>query len=195
MPLADRDPLRAAEARVCELERQLDAAKRECVVVERDRRYWASQTLRLKRSNMLLSAAFSAKSGAVAPIKSHAMWQKEAATLELMLQRWAIGDRVELIARVLYRAHGADGKRLFHALPALFQRPEAKPGSYLYEFSQALYEARDIQTAAHFRAVFTPEKAEAMRVCTRWSWNKVRWVRDTWKWNWEAVDGDGEPIN
>ena len=194
MPLADRDPLRAAEARVCELERQLDAAKRECVVVERDRRYWASQTLRLKRSNMLLSAAFSAKSGAVAPIKSHAMWQKEAAILELMLQRWAIGDRVELIARVLYRAHGADGKRLFHAFPALFQRPEAKPGTYLYEFSQALYEARDIQTAAHFRAVFTPEKAEAMRVCTRWSWNKVRWVRDTWKWNWAAVDGDGEPI-
>ena len=103
MPLADRDPLRAAEARVCELERQLDAAKRECVVVERDRKYWASQTLRLKRSNMLLSAAFSAKSGAVAPIKSHAMWQKEAATLELMLQRWAIGDRVELIARPVPR--------------------------------------------------------------------------------------------
>jgi hypothetical protein len=43
MPLADRDPLRAAEARVCELERQLDAAKRECVVVERDRRYWAGR--------------------------------------------------------------------------------------------------------------------------------------------------------
>jgi hypothetical protein len=28
MPLADRDPLRAAEARVCELERQLDVVSR-----------------------------------------------------------------------------------------------------------------------------------------------------------------------
>eukprot|EP00966_Prymnesium_polylepis_P057836 1339562-Prymnesium_polylepis.1 len=32
MPLADRDPLRAAEARVCELEGKLAAAKRECGV-------------------------------------------------------------------------------------------------------------------------------------------------------------------
>ena len=46
-------------------------------------------------------------------IKSHAMWIKETAILEQMMKRWAITDHVELIARYLYRAHGADGKRLF----------------------------------------------------------------------------------
>ena len=127
-------------------------------------------------------------------IKSHSMWTKETAILELMMKRWAIEDHVELIARYLYRARGADGKRLFHSFPALFQRPEAKPGTYLYEFSQSLHEARDKQVAAHFRAVFSPQKAEALRVCCRWSWNKVRWARDCWKWNWAPVDGDGEPV-
>eukprot|EP00966_Prymnesium_polylepis_P129584 2996721-Prymnesium_polylepis.2 len=46
MPLADRDPLGAAEARVSELERQLDAARRDCADDARDRRYWTSQTNR-----------------------------------------------------------------------------------------------------------------------------------------------------
>ena len=113
---------------------------------------------------MLLSAAFSAREGAVSAIKSHSMWVKETAILEQMMKRWAIENHVELIARYLYRAHGADGRRLFHSFPALFQRPEAKPGTYLYEFSQSLHEARDKQVAAHFRAVFSPQKAEAERV-------------------------------
>ena len=56
---------------------------------------------------MLLSAAFSAREGAVSAIKSHAMWTKETAILELMMKRWVISDHVELIARYLYRAHRA----------------------------------------------------------------------------------------
>jgi hypothetical protein len=143
MPLADRNPLAAAEVRINELQVELAAARRESTEAKRQQRYWASQALKLKRSNMLLSAAFSAKEGAVTAIKSHAMWIKETAVMEQMMKRWAIENHVELIARYLYRAHGADGKRLFHAFPALFQRPEAKPGSYLGEFSAALNEARD----------------------------------------------------
>eukprot|EP00966_Prymnesium_polylepis_P130104 3008868-Prymnesium_polylepis.1 len=97
MPLADRDPLRAAEARVRELERELDSARRDCAAVAQDRKYWALQALRLKRANMLLSAALCGASGRVAPMQSHAMWQEETAVLELKMERWAVQDRVQLL--------------------------------------------------------------------------------------------------
>ena len=174
-----------------ELERQLDSAKRECAAVAADRKYWASQALKLKRMNMLLLAALCGASGRVAPIQSHSMWQKETAILELKMERWAVQDRVQLLVRYLYRSRDAVGERLYRSLPALLTNPTK--GSLFQEVSQVLFEARDIQTAAHCRAHFTPEKAEAMRVCTRWSWNKVRWVRDTWKWNWAAPQGARPP--
>ena len=41
MPLADRNPLAAAEARICALELQLAQTKRDDqATVERDRKYW-----------------------------------------------------------------------------------------------------------------------------------------------------------
>eukprot|EP00966_Prymnesium_polylepis_P093952 2175003-Prymnesium_polylepis.1 len=52
MPLADRNPLAAAEVRINELQAELAAARRESTEAKRQQRYWASQALKLKRSNM-----------------------------------------------------------------------------------------------------------------------------------------------
>ncbi len=192
MPLADRRPIAAAEARICELQQQLATREREFATVERQCKYWSSQSLKLKRSNMLLSAALSAKSNTVKKISSHSMWVKETGTLEQMLCRWNVDDLPELIARVLYRIRGSDEKRLIAAFAKLLEKP--KKGSYLDEFAQILYEVRDKVTAEHFKQTFTARKAETLRVACRWSWNKVRWVRDTWKWKWDAVNEEGEPV-
>ena len=97
--------------------------------------------------------------------------------MEKRMERWAVENRMELCMRYLYRARDAAGERLFvfHALPALLAE-HRRSSSFLQEMRQLLFEARDKQTAEHFRLIFTPQKAEAMRVCCRWSWNKVRWV-------------------
>ena len=68
MPLADRDPVRAAHARITELEQELSASKRDVKELERQRKYWASTALKYKRNCMLLSAAFSGASNDSVPL-------------------------------------------------------------------------------------------------------------------------------
>jgi hypothetical protein len=97
---------------------------------------------KLKRSNMLLAAAYSAKQNAVAKISSHSMWVKETAVLEKMMERWAIEDRTELALRCLYKAHGEQGRRLIHSVPAVLARL-SKPKNWAAEVRRTWNEARD----------------------------------------------------
>eukprot|EP00966_Prymnesium_polylepis_P000813 18305-Prymnesium_polylepis.1 len=58
----------------------------------------------------------------------------------------------------------------------------------------ALSRARDQQIADHMQqGAFNPAVMNTLRVSLGWSWNAVRWWRDTVKWDWSATDGNGKP--
>ena len=104
MPTDYRAELHSLRAEHGDLVRRFEVLTTEHARTLRDRRNTVSQLLRVKRDNMLLAAALRGKAGAVAAMASHAMWQKEAAVLELKMARWQVADQVELVLRYLYRA-------------------------------------------------------------------------------------------
>ena len=156
---------------------------------ETDSKYYASkmnQALKLNR-NMQLSAAQEQRAGAVSKIDSDSMYKKESGTLALMLERWHADDRPELCYRALYRSYNEDGVRLHNGLTDL-------EGSFLDEVRRQHYHERDQQIADHIQeGAFNPAVMNTLRVALGWSWNAVRWWRDTVKWDWSATDPDGKP--
>ena len=191
MPADLRAELTSLRSRFAELTIAHDRLSAEHAAVARNRKYWTSEALRLKRSNMLLAAAFNAKSGAVSEISSHSMWTKETSVLELMLGRWQSKDVAELMLRVIYKSKDDSGKRLFHHVPAALARL-AKPGNLFDDISRVWHRARDSQVAEHLKVVYDAATVDALRLCNGWSWNRMRWVRDAFRWDWTATDKDGE---
>ena len=78
MPIDHRQELTSLRGRHGVLVAAHEEMLRETARLASDARYWAvAGALQLKRANILLAASARSKSGAVAPIASHAMWVKE----------------------------------------------------------------------------------------------------------------------
>ena len=190
MPIDYRHELMTLRAQYGALKTAHDVLVTDKARLANDAKYFSSKMLKFKRSNMLLAAAFSGKAAAVNAIESKSMWMKETGVLELQMARWDVKDHVELMLRYLYRARDADGTRLFHSLPLVLARM-VKPGNLFDEISRAWNHVRDLQVAAQLKEIYSPAVADALRLCCRISWNKLRWCRDTFRWDWTATDKDG----
>ena len=132
MPIDYRAELTALRAVHGDLVRKYDTISKEAAQLTRERRAFAGRCIKLQLRNSQLSAAHEQISNSVKSIASHGMWMKETVTLELMMERWDVTDRAELMLRLLYRARNAKGVRLFHDVPAALERL-SKPGNWAAE--------------------------------------------------------------
>ena len=179
--------LKRLETRITELEQLLKARETDLARVSSDAKYARTKIDHYRNRNMMLAAAHEAAVGAVSKIASESMMKKEAGTLALMLERWQADDRAELCYRALYKTRGEEGERLTDHLSDL-------EGGFLDEVRRQHYHERDVQIAEYLSTeAFDPSVADTLRVAAGISWNVVRWIRDTWKWDWRAKDADGAP--
>ena len=106
--------------------------------------------------------------------------------LALMLKRWHVDDRAQLCYRALFRTWNDAGDRR-----VVMDMVELQGGIF-QRMREEIRHERDLEIAAHLRTcVFTAEVADTMRLCCGFSWRLVRWIRDTWAYDWTARDKTG----
>ena len=182
------DTLGAAQRRVHELERQLAEHDRELRALESKRKYIAGQLIAVQRRNSKLQAAQSQRAERVSFMADGSgMWSKEVDVLILMLARWDKRNLASLCQRALYRMTDETGERLALGVHKL-------TGGF-HDKLKALVVQETLEASAKhlWENVFTPLKAELLRLNCRLSWNMIGWCNDVWKWDWAALDKDGNP--
>eukprot|EP00966_Prymnesium_polylepis_P129583 2996721-Prymnesium_polylepis.1 len=142
---------------------------------------------------MLLSAALCGASGRVAPIQSHAMWQKETAILELKMERWSVSRQGAAAGALPLPQQGCSRRASLPLAAAAADQPD-EAHALRRGLAGAVRGARHCDGRTLPRGLHAREGGGDASLHSMELEQKVRWVRDTWKWNWAAVDGDGEPI-
>jgi hypothetical protein len=171
MPPDYRSLLHELRAEHGELKARFDALSADYTKAKKQVTYFSSVAFKLKRSNMLLAAAFSSKQNAVKRISSHSMWVKETAILEKKMERWDVNDLPELMLRVLYKARGQDEKRLFHAVPAVLAKL-ARPKNWAADVRRTWTHARDVEVAEHLKTTVLGEGAAEPKVQGVGGWDR-----------------------